>query len=160
MLRKMDSRQHILNLPCCMGSSVDEKGVFGSDYCGCRIHCLHPLDKYCGCSCTLAPMVPTLMSSARDIPTGNGDPKQQHSLVWPDLEGQWLTWWGKIGIIGFVTSQRICCSWPQGLKSCKKKLWWCRIRYLHKQRANPSYTDDAAVLVPSQLEQLFVTLSD
>ena len=101
-----------------------------------------------------------MMSSARDIPTGNGDPKQQHSLVWPDLEGQWLTWWGKIGIIGFVTSQRICCSWPQGLKSCKKKLWWCRIRYLHKQRANPSYTDDAAVLVPSQLEQLFVTLSD
>ena len=64
MLRKMDSRQHILNLPCCMGSSVDEKGVFGSDYCGCRIHCLHPLDKYCGCSCTLAPMVPTLMSSS------------------------------------------------------------------------------------------------
>ena len=27
----------------------------------------------------------------------NGDPKQQHLLVWPDLEGQWLTQWGKIG---------------------------------------------------------------
>ena len=40
------------------------KGVFVSDYCGCRIHCLHPLEKYCGCSCTLAPMVPTLMDTS------------------------------------------------------------------------------------------------
>ena len=28
------------------------KRVFAPEYCGCRIHCLHPLAEYCGCSCT------------------------------------------------------------------------------------------------------------
>ena len=30
----------------------DEKGIFVPEYCGCRIHCLHPLAEYCGCRCT------------------------------------------------------------------------------------------------------------
>ena len=30
----------------------DKKGFFVPEYCGCRIHWLHPLDKYYGCSCT------------------------------------------------------------------------------------------------------------
>ena len=29
----------------------DENGVFDAEYCRCRIHCLHPLTEYCGCSC-------------------------------------------------------------------------------------------------------------
>ena len=28
------------------------KWCFFPGYCGCRIHCLHPLAEYCGCSCT------------------------------------------------------------------------------------------------------------